>query len=142
MCKNRLEESYKNIKNRTKKAVANSMKKEAEKDLTKLNEKPNNIFILVKFVNKTERDVEGGRCMREKEKKRIWKNHMGEIMNKENDWEHVTVPSMVEGPIKNLTREEMAIAIKVMKPGKAAGHSEVRVCMCSMYVQYVSYVQR
>ena len=32
---------------------------------------------------------------------------------------------MVEGPIKNVTREEMAIALKVVKPGKAAGPSEV-----------------
>ena len=32
---------------------------------------------------------------------------------------------MVEEPIKNVIREEMAIAIKVMKPGKAAGPSEV-----------------
>ena len=40
MCENRLKEDkaeYKNIKNRTKKAVANSMRKEAEKELTKLN---------------------------------------------------------------------------------------------------------
>ena len=41
-------------------------------------------------------------------------------MNKENDWDHVTEASMVEGPIKNVTPEEMAIAIKVMKPGKVA----------------------
>ena len=33
-------------------------------------------------------------------------------MNKENDWDHVTAASMVEGPIKNVNREEMAIAIK------------------------------
>ena len=46
-------------------------------------------------------------------------------MNKENNWDHVTEASMVEGPIKNVTQEEMAIAIKVMKPGKAAGLSEV-----------------
>ena len=32
---------------------------------------------------------------------------------------------MVEGPIKNVTPKEIAIAIKVMKPGKAAGPSEV-----------------
>ena len=31
---------------------------------------------------------------------------------------------MVEGPIKNVTREEMAIVIKVTKPGKATGPSE------------------
>ena len=45
-------------------------------------------------------------------RKRIWKTHMEEIMNKENDWDHVTAASMVEGPIKNVTREEMAVAIK------------------------------
>ena len=40
MCKNRSEEKkagYKNIKNQTKKVVANSMRKEAEKESTKLN---------------------------------------------------------------------------------------------------------
>ena len=49
MCKNRSEENkakYKNIKTRTKKVVANSMKKEAEKELTKLNKKLNNILHL------------------------------------------------------------------------------------------------
>ena len=46
-------------------------------------------------------------------------------MNKENDWEHVTEASMEEGPIKNVTGEEIAIAIKVMKPRKAAGPFEV-----------------
>ena len=33
-------------------------------------------------------------------------------MNIENDWDHVTEASMVEGSIKKVTREEMAIAIK------------------------------
>ena len=37
----------------------------------------------------------------------------------------MTAASMVERPIKNVSRVEMAIAIKVMKPGKAAGPSEV-----------------
>ena len=53
------------------------------------------------------------------------KNHIKEVMNKENDWEHMTAASMVEGAIKNVTCKEIAIAIKVMKPGKAAGPSEV-----------------
>ena len=46
-------------------------------------------------------------------------------MNKENDWDHVKAISMTQGPIKNVTHKEMAIAIKVMKSGKAAGPSEV-----------------
>ena len=136
-CKNRSVENkakYKNIKNRTKKVVANSMKKEAEKELTKLNKQLNNIFTLVKFMKKDGKDIEGGRYMRgkdgrldfsEKDRKQIWKNHMEEIMNKENDWDRVTAASVVEGSIKNVTCEEMAIAIKVMTPGKAAGPSAV-----------------
>ena len=114
ICKSQSEENKarcKNIKNRTKKMIANFMKKEAEKELTKLNEKPNNIFTLVKFMKKDGKDIEGDRCVRgkdgrlgfsEKDRKRIWKNHMKEIMNKENDWDHVTAASMVEGPIKML----------------------------------------
>ena len=46
-------------------------------------------------------------------------------MSKENNWDHVTEAIMVEETIKNVFREEIAIAIKVMKPGKAAGTPEV-----------------
>ena len=69
MCKNRSEENkakYMNIKNRTKKVIADSMRKEAEKELTKLNKKSNNIFTLVKFMKKDGKDIEGDRCMRGK----------------------------------------------------------------------------
>ena len=60
MCKNRSEENkarYKNIKNRTKNVVANSIRKEAEKNLTKLNKKQNTIFTLVKFMKKDGKDI-------------------------------------------------------------------------------------
>ena len=67
----------------------------------------------------------------EKDRKQIWKNHMKEIMNKESDWDHETAASMVEGPIKNVTVDEMTMAIKVIKPGKAAGPSEVCAEMIS-----------
>ena len=51
-------------------------------------------------------------------------------MNKENAWD-VTSASMVQGPTKNDTCKEMAMAIKMMKPGKAAGPSEVCAEMIS-----------
>ena len=119
--------------------VANSMGKEAEKELTKLNKKPNNFFTPVKFMKKDRKDIKGGRCMREKDgrlgfsektEKEYGKSREGDV-NKENDCDHVTAASMVEGPIKNVTREEMAIAIKVMKPKKAAEPSEVCAEMIS-----------
>ena len=43
------------------------------------------------------------------------KSH-GEIMNKENDWDHVTAASMVKGPIKNVTREEITICTNQQPP--------------------------
>ena len=46
-------------------------------------------------------------------------------MNKENDWKYLTAASMVERPIRNVTCKEVAIAIKVVKPGKAARPFEV-----------------
>ena len=49
-----------------------------------------------------------------------------------NDWNHVAAASVVKGSIKNVTHEEMAIAIQVMKPGKAAGPSEVCAEMISV----------
>ena len=92
--------------------VANFMKKEAEEELTKLNKKPNNIFTPVKFIKSDGKDIKGGRCMRgkdrrlgfsRKDRKRIWKNHMEGIMNKEKEWNHVTAISMVKESIKNVT---------------------------------------
>ena len=70
MCQNWSEENkarYKNIKNPTKKVVANSTKKEAKKKLTKLNKKP--IFTLMKFMKKDGKDIQGGRCMRGKDER-------------------------------------------------------------------------
>ena len=43
----------------------------------------------------------------------------------------MTEASMVEEPIKNVTREKMAIVIKVKKPEKAAGPYEVCAEMIS-----------
>ena len=56
---------------------------------------------------------------------------MEEMINNENDWDHVTEASEVEGPIEKIPCKELAIAIKMMKPGKAAGSSEVCAEMIS-----------
>ena len=61
------------------------MRKKAEKKLTKLNEKPNNIFTRVKLMKKDGKDIEESKRMRgkdgtlgfsEKDSKKIWKNQM------------------------------------------------------------------
>ena len=45
------------------------MRKEAEKELTKLNGKPNNIFTLVKFMKNNGKGIEGVRCIRGKDER-------------------------------------------------------------------------
>ena len=52
-------------------------------------------------------------------------------MNKENNSDLVKASTMIEGPIKNVTCKEIEIAIKVIKPGDAAGLSEVCAEMIS-----------
>ena len=42
------------------------------------------------------REKDGMLGFSEKDRKRIWKHHMEEIMNKENDWDHVAVASIIE----------------------------------------------
>ena len=67
--KNRLEENktkYKYIKNRTKKVVANSMRKEMEKRVNKIEQKTKLHFCTGEVY---EKDIEGGRCMRGKDGK-------------------------------------------------------------------------
>ena len=137
LCKNQSEENkikYRKQRNLTRKVVAKAMKREAEKELENLRENPNTIFKLVKRLKKDGKDVEGGRCLRgkdgrlgftENQQKKIWKDYMENIMNIENDWDHVTTARAVEGPIEKVSREEIVKAIKMMKPGKASGPSEV-----------------
>ena len=52
---------------------------------------------LVKGLKTVSEEVEGGRCIRqsdrklcfsEKEKGKVWKDYMERIMNEENDWDH------------------------------------------------------
>ena len=98
------------MKSLTKKAVANSMRKEAEKESTNLRQKLSNIFKLMEFMKKDGKNIKGGRCMRgkdgnlgfsDKDGKRIRKNHVEEIMSEENDWNYITEASMIEGPVKS-----------------------------------------
>ena len=52
-------------------------------------------------------------------------------MNKKNDWGLMAKAYVLEGPVEKVTREEIAIATKAVKPEKAAGPSEVCAKMIS-----------
>ena len=67
----------------------------------------------------------------EKDRKRIWKNYLEEIINKKSDWVHMTEASLVERLVEKIALQKLAIAMKAMKPGKAARSSEVCAEMLS-----------
>ena len=56
----------------------------------------------------------------EKDRGKLWKDHMEKIMNVENEWDQMTEADMVEGPVEEVTYEEVNKAINKMKLGKAA----------------------
>ena len=133
MCKNKTDENqlaYKKTRNQAKKAVARAMKQQAEQELNDLFKTSSEVFKFVKSIKRDGKDIEGGRCMRgrdgrlgfsEEDRGKIWKDHMEEIMNVENEWDQITEVNLVEGPIERVTLEEMMTALCRMKAGKAAG---------------------
>ena len=128
----------KNIKNQAKKMVTKAKKEPAERQLRELGEHLDKVFKLLKSMKKDGKDAEGVRCMRgsndrmsfsEKDREKIWKEHMERIMNEENEWDQNVEADLVEGPIERVSSEEVVKSIREMKAGKAAGPSEVSVEM-------------
>ena len=114
------------------------MKQEAEEEMSVLCTKPNDGFTFVKFMRKNGRDIKGGGFMKdkdgrlvvsEKDRGKLWKEHMEKIINVENEWDQTVEADMVEGPVEEVTDEEVMEAMIKMKLGKAAGPSEVNMDM-------------
>ena len=118
--------------------VAKAMKQEAEEEMKVLYNKSNDVFKLVKFMRRDGKDINGGGCMkdndgrlvvRKKDRGKLWKDHMEKIMNVENEWDQMAESDMVEGPVEEVTYEEVIKAMNKMKLGKAAGLFEVNMDM-------------
>ena len=125
---------YWKMRNQTKKVFAKAMKTEAEKDMEELRKKPNKIFKFVKFMKRDGKDDEEGIWVMGREGRidfsqeypcKIWKEHMERIVNEENAWDHKVDAAVVEGPVEKVSRKKVREAIRKMKPGKAAGLSEI-----------------
>ena len=64
---------------------------------------------------------DGRIVVNEKDRGKLWKEHMEKIFNVENEWDQIAEADMVEGPVKGITYEEVMKAMNKMKLGKAAG---------------------
>ena len=79
---------------------------------------------LVKLHKKDEKNIEE-ETQGKKDRKIIWKNHTEEIVNKENDWDHMKEANIMEGSIEKVAYQEIVILLKAMKLGKAAKFYQV-----------------
>ena len=110
---------------------------EANQELNDLYQNSNSVFYFLK-IKKEGKDLEGGRCLRrrdrrlgfiEKDRAKILKEHMEKIMNKKNKSDYMVETDVVEGPVEKVAHNEIVEAMQRMKSGKATGPSEVRVEM-------------
>ena len=81
---------------KTKKAVAETMKKEAVKEMEEIRNDRNVLFRRIRMMKKEESDLACSYFIRDKNGKavfaedgckRVWKEHMEAIMNEENPWD-------------------------------------------------------
>ena len=69
------------------------------------------------------KDKDGKIVINEKDRGKLWKEHMEKILNVENELGQMAEAYMVEGPVEGVTYEEVMKAMNKMKLGKAAGPS-------------------
>jgi hypothetical protein len=127
---------YNKAKKFAKRAVTIAMREASERLMKEMeNDKSSKImFKIAKQSMKDNKDVVGNGCVRdrsgklcmgERERAKVWKEHMERVMNEEDEWDGVVDVDVVHGPIDRVTMKEVMTAIKAMKLGKATGVSEV-----------------
>ena len=53
------------------------------------------------------RGIAGRLNFSEKDRGKVWKEHMEKIMNEENEWDQNVKAELVEGPVERVSREEV-----------------------------------
>ena len=88
------------------------------------------------------KDKDGKIVMNEKDRGKLWKEHMEKILNVENELGQMAEADMVEGPVEGVTYEEVMKAMNMMKLGKAAGPSKVNMDMIISSGQFVVIIKK
>ena len=122
-----------------KRQVAASQKRAWEEWSTDLNtsEGKNKMFKIAKQMKKDHKDVQGSNFIKDEtgaikiEDTGVqdrWRRYFSVLLNDENE-NDIEEVSMVEGPIEDITEDEVERAVKGMKNGKASGPSGVTADM-------------
>ena len=88
------------------------------------------------------KDKDGKIVMNEKDRGKLWKEHMEKILNVENELGQMAEADMVEGPVEGVTYEEVMKAMNKMKLGKAAGPSKVNMDMIISSGKFVVIIKK
>ena len=84
------------------------------------------------------KDKDGKILMNEKDRGKLWKEHLEKILNVENELGQMAEADMVEGA----TYEEMMKAMNKMKLGKAFGPSKVNMDMIISSGKFVVIIKK
>ena len=116
-------------KKKAKRAVAETMKKEAVKMMEEIRNDRNVVFRRMRMMKKEANDLAGNNCIKDENgkivfaedgRKRVWKEHIKAIMNEENPWDGMVNVEMVEGPMEPFAMIEVERALGIIKNGKAS----------------------
>ena len=100
------------------------MKKEAVKEMEEIRNDRNVVFRKIRMMEKKGSDLAGNNCIKDKngkvvfaenDRKRMWKEHMKAIMNKENPWDGMVNVEVVVGSIEPFAMNEVERALGIMK---------------------------
>jgi hypothetical protein len=131
--------AYAAAKRLSKKAIGKAKEAERKKlgECLDMEDGKEKLFRAVKQMVRNNQDVAGGGgCLKdtdgkivveEERVKEIWRKHFDKLANEEFDWDRNSLQpeSLVSGPIKEVTEQEVKRAMQKMKSGKAAGPSGV-----------------
>ena len=85
------------------------------------------------------KDTNGNVVSKPEEVKQRWREYMSGIVNVENDWDHDTSCYEVEGPVTEITEDELLAALtSTKKEKKSPGPSDIvnEMFMCSMETSF------
>src|SRR5206468_3840554 len=132
------EEAYRKAKKEAKKAVALAKSEDARRfaEMIEKEDKRQNVFRAAKQLIRQNKDVTESSCIKDGNGRiitdgpgimRAWKEYFDKLLNEEFAWDKnsLTRADAICGPSECITPEEVKVAMKKMKPGKAAGPSGV-----------------
>jgi hypothetical protein len=130
--------AYKQAKRRAKTVIGKAKESESKRwcESVEASHRKGEVFRVVKQMKKRNRDVTGAGCIRnasgklvmeESELREVWRKHYEKLSNEEFDWDKDSLGEkrVISGPIQEISKQEVRLAVAKMKCNKAPGPTGV-----------------